>query len=203
MNNTIYTIGYTGFSLSEFLNVLKNYKIQVVIDVRSSPYSERYPNYNRPNLEDTLKKSGIYYRNYADEFGARQDNPIYYTDGYLDFKKFSKSQAFQNGVVKIRNSLDKGYLIAFLCAEKDPIQCHRAILVSREFSDLGYNVHHILTNGKYETQQDIEQRLLAMFFPNGIQQDFFSEPLDLDTAIDIAYRKQNQKIGYQREEDAI
>ena len=203
MNNTIYTIGYTGFSLTDFLHTLKENKIQVVIDVRSSPFSERYPEYNRPNLDRTLQNNGIYYRNYAEEFGARQENPIYFTNGYLDFNKFSKSDSFQNGVKKIRNSLEKNYIITFLCAEKDPIQCHRAILVSKAFSDLGYHVVHILPNGKRETQQDIEDRLLAMYFPNGLQQDFFSEPLDMEFAIETAYKKQNEKIGYQREGEAV
>ena len=203
MNNTIYTIGYTGFSINDFLRILKEYKIQVVIDVRSSPYSERYPDYNRPNFEKKLNNNGIYYRNYVEEFGARQENPLYYTDGYLDFNKFSKTNAFQRGVTKIRNSLDKNYVITFLCAEKNPIQCHRAILVSRAFSDLGYQVYHILPSGKCETQHDIEQQLLAMYFPNGIQQDIFSEPIDMDEAIDVAYRKQNQKIGYQNEGETV
>ena len=128
MNNIIYTIGYTGFSAYEFINVLRDREINVVIDVRSTPYSERYPDYNKENLERVLKSNQIYYRNYIKEFGARQDNRNFYSsEGYLDFEVFSKSEQFLSGVEKIENSVAKGYKIVLLCAEKKPIQCHRTI----------------------------------------------------------------------------
>ena len=70
----VYTIGYSGFpEIDEFIAILQSFKINVLIDVRSSPYSSYYDAYNKENIEATLKKAGIYYRNYAREFGARQE----------------------------------------------------------------------------------------------------------------------------------
>ena len=201
MKETIYTIGYTGFSMDEFVQELKSKGINVVIDVRSSPYSERYADYNRDNLESTLVANKIYYRNYIKEFGARQENRTFYSkDGYLDFEIFAKSEQFLSGVEKIKNSIEKGYKIAFLCAEKEPVQCHRTILVARAFYELGYNVIHLKPNGVSINHRDIEVQLLNMYFPKRYQIDMFSTNVKTDEEYLIdAYRMQNQKIGYKIE----
>ena len=75
--NLIYTIGYTAFPINEFLDVIKHYGIDCVIDVRSSPFSNYYIDYNKDALENALKQNNILYRNYANEFGARQTNPAF------------------------------------------------------------------------------------------------------------------------------
>ena len=200
MNGTIYTIGYTGFSLEEFIQELKKKEINVVIDVRSSPYSERYADYNKNNLESVLTSNKIYYRNYANEFGARQDNASFYSDdGCLDFNIFSKSEQFLSGVEKIKNSVARGYKIVFLCAEKEPIKCHRTILVAKAFHELGYNVIHLKPNNSSINHRDIEIQLLDMYFPNRYQRDMFSDSKSDEEYLIDAYRMQNKKIGYKIE----
>lgn len=198
MKGVIYTIGYTGFTVEEFISTLKKYEINVVIDVRSSPYSERYAEYNRDNIESILSENGIYYRNYVKEFGARQENRSFYAEeGFLDFEKFAKSEQFLSGVEKIINSVAKGYKIVFLCAEKNPIQCHRTILVSRTFHELGYKVLHLLPNEEKISHSKIISQLLVKHCPNMGQVDMFSTNVKSDEEyIAEAYRKQNQKIGY-------
>lgn len=198
MKGVIYTIGYTGFTVEEFISTLKKYEINVVIDVRSSPYSERYADYNRDNIESVLSENEIYYRNYVKEFGARQDNRSFYAEeGFLDFEKFAKSEQFLSGVEKIINSVAKGYKIVFLCAEKNPIQCHRTILVSRAFYELGYKVWHLLPNEEKISHSEIISQLLVKYCPNMGQVDMFSTNVKSDEEyIAEAYRKQNQKIGY-------
>ena len=120
--NTIYTIGYTAFSIDEFINILKKYNITCIIDVRSSPFSQFYQDYNKPVLKERLKKENIEYRNYVDEFGARQNEMTYYhSDGYLDFNKFLKSENFKLGVNKIEKGIKLGYSFCLMCAETDPI----------------------------------------------------------------------------------
>lgn len=203
MNNIIYTIGYTGFSAYEFINVLRDREINVVIDVRSTPYSERYPDYNKENLERVLKSNRIYYRNYIKEFGARQDNRNFYSsEGYLDFEVFSKSEQFLSGVEKIENSVAKGYKIVLLCAEKKPIQCHRTILVARAFHKLGYKVIHLLPDNVTVTHKEIEIQLLNEYFPNRAQIDMFSTDVKTDEEyLNEAYKIQNKKIGYRIEDE--
>lgn len=202
MNNTVYTIGYSGFSINTFITVLKQHGIRLVIDVRSSPYSGFYPDFNMDTLKPVLLKNGIYYRNYAEEFGARQKNESLFTpEGYLDFDLHCKSKPFIQGVNKLINSLSQGYTFALMCAEKDPIRCHRTIMVSRRFFEMGYHIVHILPNGILSTQQDIEQELLDKYFPDRDQATFFTEPQSDKQLIPQAYKLQNAEIGYRMEEE--
>lgn len=201
MVNTVYTIGYSGFSIDDFVATLKEHNISLVVDVRSSPFSEHYPEYNRDILENYLKTYNIYYRNYAVAFGARQkDRNYYHKDGYLDFERFLNSEPFKQGVEKLCNSMKQNYTFALMCAEKDPICCHRAILVARAFYEKGYKVIHLLPNGIAMTQEEINERLLEIHFPNRNQISFIEEAEDDATQLKKAYEKQNEKIGYRLEE---
>lgn len=203
MVDTIYSIGYTGFSITDFVATLKTNKISAVVDVRSQPYSQWYPDYNKENLEIRLRQAGIYYRNYAEEFGVRQENRSYYSNsGYLDFETFAKSPQFLKGFKKLVKSMNQNYRFALMCAEKDPFNCHRAILVSRAFHEAGYKVVHLMPKGMKMTQKDIEKRLLEMYFPNRNQITLFSEILDEDECLIQAYRKRNADIGYSIEEES-
>ena len=84
--------------------------------------------------------------------------------GYLDFEMFARSEVFLSGFEKIKKSMQKGFVIALMCSEKDPIKCHRTILVARAFHNAGYKVIHLLPEGQKITQEEIEERLLNMFF---------------------------------------
>ena len=202
MEKNIYTIGYSGYAVDDFINELKKYHISALIDVRSSPYSTYYTDYNRPALEKRLKQSGMFYRNYAQEFGARQENRLFYnSEGYLDFEKFAKSEQFISGVDKVCGGTDKGYKAALMCAEKNPLECHRCILISRAFSDREYNIVHLLPNGETKTQKDIETELLNEYFPDREQFSLFEAP-DENELLDRAYRLKNAEIGYRQEENA-
>ncbi len=202
MVNTVYSIGYSGFSINDFIDTLHTNKISLVIDVRSTPYSQYFSDYNKDNLEKVLEKSGIYYRNYVLEFGARQEERKYYThDGYLDFELFAKSPPFLSGFDKLVKSMKQDYTFALMCAEKDPFNCHRTILVARAFYNAGYKVIHLLPNKCKVTQEDIEARLLKKYFPDRNQITLFSESLSEEEYINQAYKKRNAEIGYSIEEE--
>lgn len=203
MIDTIYTIGYAGFPIDKFVEELKNNSINAVIDVRSSAFSQYYSDYNKNNLELRLKKEGIYYRNYAKEFGARQNDEEYYADeGYLDFSKFSKSEQYLEGIKKLCTSMGKGYTFALMCAEKNPIDCHRTVLVARTFFEKGYKVVHLCPEGKTILQEEINLQLLDCFFPLRAQINFFENQVSEEEMLDQAYRMQNKKIGYKMENDS-
>jgi len=199
----IYTIGYSCFKVDEFIKVLKEYKITSLIDVRSNPHSKFYEDYNQSNLEKALKMNGIIYRNYKNEFGARQGDTKYYREGYLDFKKYAKSRSFLEGVQKIKSGMDLNYVFAFMCAEKDPSTCHRNIMVAREFHELGYNVKNIIAGGAYESQESIEQRLLEHYFSDRNQLSLFSNNLSLEEMVNKSYQFRNSEIGYRTDDDKV
>lgn len=202
MTKTLYTIGYSGFLVEEFIDALKKNNINAVIDVRSSPYSQFFSDYNKEPLEKTLKKEGIFYRNYSKEFGARQEDRSYYNaEGYLDFEVFAKSKQFSEGVNRLCASMEKGFVFALMCAEKKPIDCHRTILVARAFYRKGYKIVHICANGRTETQEDIHCQLLERYYPDRNQFNFFREDEDDEVLLLKAYKKRNKEIGYKLEDD--
>lgn len=197
MINYLYSIGYSCFSIEDFLNVLQANQISLLVDVRSQPYSQHFPDYNKENLERALKRIGIHYRNYAEGFGARQEDLRYYThEGYLDFELFSQSPEFLAAFNRLVDTMAQGYRFALMCAEKDPVHCHRAILVARAFHNAGYQVIHLLPNGEKMTQADIEERLLNQFFPDREQFSLFSGDFCEGDYIRMAYKRQNAEIGY-------
>ena len=205
MEDVIYTIGYSGFSIGEFVETLKKYNVSAIIDVRSSPYSGYYSDYNAELLASVLKKNGIGYRSYALEFGAHQTDPALFTPkGYLDFNLYKKTNQFLDGTRKIEDGIVKGFTPALMCAEKKPMNCHRAILVAKWFSDNGYNVVHILPDGVTETQEDIDDQLKDLYFPNRMQLTIDTMDKTEEAWTKEAYEKANEKIGYREaaEKDA-
>lgn len=194
----IYTIGHTNHSIEQFVALLRNYKINCVIDVRSTPFSKYTPQFNENNLKAELNRRGIYYINMGNEFGARRKNKELYTvDGYLDFEKTRKDVEFLNGIERIKQGCNKGFTITLMCTEKDPFDCHRTIMVSKGLKDKGFKVNHILPNMVIETQESIEERLLNKYYPNRLQLSFdITTNLTDDEMIEEAYRKRNKEIGY-------
>ena len=199
MKGNIYTIGYTPFPIEEFVRVLKEHGIDCVIDVRSIPHSSYYTAFDAAPLQASLKENGILYRNYAREFGARQEDVSLYPNGYLDFERFAATPAFRDGVEKIDAGTERGYRFALMCAEKDPFNCHRCILVGRKLREHGYNVIH-LEKEREETQEDIERRLLEHYFPNRNQLSLFETRTE-EEFLAAAYQKRNEEIGYHIEEE--
>ncbi|MCR5138049.1 MAG: DUF488 domain-containing protein [Oscillospiraceae bacterium] len=199
MAKQLFTIGYAGFpNVNDFILALKENGIQILIDVRSTPYSAYFEAYNKDNLSKLLKENGIYYANYARQFGARQENRSFYKNGRLDFEVFSKSDQFLEGIKSVEKS---NAIIAFMCAEKKPSECHRTILVARAFCDKGHKITHIMANGESVTQHDVEQEILQKYFPNREQGSLFDDSnLTEEEYIAEAYRLRNDEIGFRLED---
>ena len=202
--NVLYTIGYTAFKLNDFINKLKIYNISCLVDVRSVAYSQHYPDYNKENLIKVLKIHGIVYRNYVAEFGARQTQQCYFNSaGYLDFEKFTQSDIFNEGYNKILLGIKKGYTFALMCAEADPIDCHRNIMVAKEFFKRGFDIKNIIKDGTIQTQEDIERRLLEIFFSTRNQLSLFNSEKTENELISEAYKMKNEEIGYRLEKGTV
>lgn len=191
----IYSIGYSGYSPAGLVQKLHDLSLTVLVDVRSAPFSGHFPQYNKDQLEALLKNENILYRNYAAEFGARQIQPEFCTDGQVDFVKFAASPVFQSGLQKVLAGMDLGYSFVLMCAEKDPITCHRSILVARAFHELGQEVIHLTPEGE-ETHAHLEQRLLDLYFPERAQLSLLDTQMNDKARLDQAYWLQNREIGY-------
>ena len=202
MEKKIYTIGYTCLPIDSFVKELKRYGITCLIDVRSTPKSTYFKDFNKENLDLRLKQEGILYRNYAFEFGARQDDTNFYPKGYLDFEIFSKTANFMQGVSKLNAGIELKQVFALMCAEKDPYNCHRCIMVSRFLQDYNFDIYHIVGEKQLVSQKEIESRLVEEYFPNRNQVSMFSENnLSDEECLVCAYRKRNEEIGFKIEEE--
>ena len=213
MNGTIYTIGYSGFSIEDFVKKIKNNNINCVIDVRSSPFSKYFPQYNKEFVKKYLNNNNILYMNFL-EFGARQTDPKFFNPkGYLDFEKYTQSLSFLHGTERVVNGIAKGYNIALMCAEKEPSHCHRTIMISRWFSKNDFNIIHFMPNNiRNKKQKDLDVELLMHFFKKDYskkdnslmrQRSLFEIDSGVDTQeekIDEAYRLQNAIIGFKQED---
>ncbi|MDR1832599.1 MAG: DUF488 domain-containing protein [Fusobacteriaceae bacterium] len=197
-DKTVFSIGHSQHEPEYFLQLLKQHEINYVIDVRSHPYSEFAQNYNRENLKRFLEENGVHYYFMGDYFGARRpEKKLYTSEGYLDFDKVRQDEKFSQGKNNVIKGIENGNRIAFMCVEKDPLDCHRAILVTKSFHDAGINVRHILSDGSVQTQEELENRLLGKYFPKRQQKSLFDENnLSEEQYLINAYKRQNKEIGY-------
>lgn len=167
MEKRIYTFGYTGHGddLAGLVKDLKERQVSVLVDVRSNPYSSAFSQYNKEPFAQFLREHGIVYRNYADEFGAKQMDKGVYSDlagdGLrIDYEKFTSSKKFKEGVEKLNRIYGSGRKVALMCSEKDPINCHRAIMIGNALQhDGGFDVIHIVRGKSDETQEELELRM--------------------------------------------
>lgn len=145
----LYTIGHTNHSHEEFLKLLQLHHITYLLDVRSTPFSQFASQFNKGVISSFLSKHGINYAHMGKYFGARPtDETLYNSQGYLDFEKARESKDFKKGLENVIFGLHQGHNVALMCTEKDPFDCHRAIMVARGFELSGVEVKHILPDGK-------------------------------------------------------
>jgi uncharacterized protein (DUF488 family) len=194
MRKTIFTIGHSTHTLEYFLSLLTKHGIQAVGDVRSVPYSRRNPQFNREPLMQRLRAADIAYVFLGKELGARSDNPGCYIDGKVQYNYLAKEPAFLEGLGRIRKGID-GHRVALMCAERDPLTCHRTILVCRELRSPDLEIDHILADGAVETNGAAEIRLMSLL---NLRPDMFHSERD---CIEQAYEKQGSRIAYTRRRD--
>ena len=191
MEREVFTIGHSTHPQELFLDLLKQHAITALCDVRSKPYSRMSPQFNREDLEKALPAMGIEYRFLGKELGARTEDPACYESGKVQYERLAQTELFQNGLKRIVRGVENGFRIAVMCAEKEPLECHRAILVARHLAALGLEVRHIHFNGHLENHQAALDRLALML--NVPEEHMFYSREEL---LSEAYRKQELRIGY-------
>ena len=193
----IYTVGHSTHQLDYFLELLKEYGVTCLIDVRSVAASSYNPQYNKEPLTSFLKRNGIQYLHFAEEFGARHHDPdLLDEEGKVDFAKVRKSWAFKNGVERIWQGLDKGFTISLMCSESEPFDCHRFSMVSIALDKDGFDVKHIMKDKTLKTNADLENQLLKKYDKKLPKPDMFNPNVTLDDQLKEAYRLKNKEIAF-------
>jgi len=206
----LYTVGHSNQTLSQLVGLLQLHGINAVADVRSVPYSRRLPQFNRPELEAEFPKHGIRYVFLGEELGARREEESAYDGLQAAYERVAQLPAFQQGLSRVLKGLGRGLTLALLCAERDPLTCHRSILVSRHLQARGVDVQHILGDGSLESHQQLEQRMrralqrLGVLEVSGgdVQLDLLGREVPQgrlitpEDELEEAYRQQGRRIAY-------
>ena len=187
----LFTIGHSNLSIEAFVLLLQKHEITAVADVRSHPFSRYLPHFNKSEIAAYLSRAGIKYVFLGKELGARpEDLSCYDTDGKALYDRIAATPLFSEGIQRLLKGA-ANYKISLMCAEKDPITCHRTILVCHKLKDLSLQINHILSDGTLEAHQDLEARLLSKFNQSPknnqpIQLNLFkSEPQVKDEIVDL------------------
>lgn len=189
----IFTIGHSTRQIKDFLDILSVYKIELLADIRSIPYSNYASSYNQPHLRKVLQEYKIEYLFLGDLLGGRlKDLHCYTKEGYWDYEGFVNSKEFKDGVNKLLSIIEKKSCV-LMCTEFDPMECHRSLIIGRYLADkCNVFVDHIISKDKTISQRDLEDKLKNTHFPDtGIQYSFFSES---EVSIEKAYEKQIREI---------
>lgn len=201
-NSSLYTIGHSSLELSVFLNVLLTYEIKILCDVRSRPGSFRFPQFNREPLEACLASAGIQYEFLGESLGGRPSDPrAYHSDGIVNYEERRNARDFCVGIDRALE-LSRASNIALMCAEEDPLQCHRFLMVCPALLDRGIAPSHIRRDGELESQRGAEDRLLKLHdlaaFDSGSL--FISER---EVALQDALRRQAHEFAFRASPEAI
>ena len=201
-SHTVFTIGHSNHDLGDFLAVLVHHGAQTLCDVRSRPGSFRFPQFNREPLEAATGLARLEYQFLGESLGGRPDDPrVYRSDGLVDYFARRKSSDFSAGVDRLLE-FSRTANIALMCAEEDPLQCHRFLMICPALIERGVVPVHIRRGGTLESQQDAEDRLLDLHggdaFTSGAL--FVSER---GFALEDALRRQAEEFAFRTSPEAI
>ncbi|MBY0229738.1 MAG: DUF488 domain-containing protein [Gemmataceae bacterium] len=191
----LFTVGHSNHELAHFLALLRRHGIEAVVDVRSVPVSGRNPHFNRDMLQPALRGAGVMYGFLGEELGARRTEREAYDEGKALYERIVDLPKFRTGIDRVLDGITK-CRVALMCAEKDPLDCHRAILVCRELAKSVPGILHILADGKLETHAEAEERLMVLHGEG--EADLF-RPREERAA--LAYARRGERICYAESED--
>lgn len=190
-SNILYTIGHSNHTIENFIALLKRYGVTCIADVRSAPYSRYCPQFNKDTLAASLQAAGITYMFLGKELGARPDDSSCYEGGFVNFQQIAKREEFKRGLERLFVDIPK-YRIALMCAEKDPLQCHRTILIARYLRE-DFCIKHILADGNIEGHIEAERRLVRIL---KVEPTLFESTKKETETIEQAYDQQAKRISY-------
>jgi uncharacterized protein (DUF488 family) len=193
----VHTIGHSTHQLDYFLELLQDYSIDCLLDVRSMPASAYNPQFNKEVLYHFLKSKGIEYLHFGKEFGARHTAPgVLDEEGKVDFELIRKTPEFISGVQQVIQKVKEGRTLTLMCSESDPMECHRFSMISVAIEAAGIEVWHILKDKSWQSNADLEQQLLKKFSKKIPHPDLFQPDISVADQLKAAYRLHNKEVAY-------
>jgi uncharacterized protein (DUF488 family) len=188
----LFSIGHSNIAAAHFLAMLQDAGVSVIADVRTVPYSRFFPWFSQKTLAASLAAASIGYVAMGDTLGGRPRDVSLYRDGVADYEAMAAQREYRAGLGRLLDAAARS-CVCLMCAEREPLDCHRCLLVARGLAERGLAVGHILHNGSIEPHAATEQRLLAL---DGGSCDLFASGQRERLA--AAYRRQVRAVAFRR-----
>jgi uncharacterized protein (DUF488 family) len=186
----LFTIGHSNFAAERFVALLRDVGVKAVADVRSIPASRFCPWFSAKNLAPLLAGARIGYSFFGDELGGRPRDRLLYCDGVADYEAMARRPSFQADLGRVL-AIAAEQRPCLMCSERDPLDCHRCLLVARALAGRGVTIGHIRHDGGIESHAAVERRLLELA---GEDSDLFATGQDERLA--AAYRRRARTVAY-------
>jgi uncharacterized protein (DUF488 family) len=154
------TIGHSNLPAERFMALVQDAGVTAIADVRSVPFSRRFPWFSGPKLAAQLQGAEIAYLPFGDALGGRPRDPALYCDGVADYEKMAAATQFRASLDRLGEAIGR-FRLCVMCAEREPLDCHRCLLVGRALAERGLGLGHILVDGTIEPHAATEERLLG------------------------------------------
>jgi len=153
----VFTIGHSNISQEAFIVLLTLHRIEVIVDVRSAPYSKYVPHFNGDAMKQAGVRAGIKYLYLGGELGGRpREREFYDAEGHVRYDFIAESPEFREGIERLLRGI-REHRVALMCNEEDPHECHRRLLLGRVLTERGVAVHHIRGDGRVQTEAELAE----------------------------------------------
>lgn len=154
MTRAIATVGHSNHDEDKFVTLLEGVEIDMLVDVRSQPYSRYSPHFNASALKSLLDRHGIRYVHVPGLGGRPEDPRMYDSAGHVLYDKVARSEVFEGAIEWLEGAAETSK-VAIMCGEENPTECHRRLLVGRVLQERGWEVRHLRGNGKLMTEREL------------------------------------------------
>lgn len=152
------TVGHSNLALDALLDLVAGAGVRTLVDTRSHPYSRWVPHFSRESLGEAAAGQPFEYRFMGDSLGGKPDRrDLYRPDGAADYEAIARQPFYLDGIERLLALLREGPA-CLLCAEEDPVQCHRWRLVAGTLRERGVTVRHLRRDGTIESEAQVRAR---------------------------------------------
>jgi uncharacterized protein (DUF488 family) len=184
----LFTIGHSNIAAERFIAMLRSAGADAIADVRSMPVSRFCPWFSEKKLAPLLADAGMNYQFFGDALGGRPRDPSLYRDGIADYEAMAQQAGFRSGLDRLCAEAGR-HRLCVMCSEREPLDCHRCLLVARALAMQNVTIGHILHDGRVESHAATEQRLIGL-----AGSDLFATGQDERLA--AAYRQRARAVAY-------
>jgi uncharacterized protein (DUF488 family) len=178
LGRSLFSVGHSNQPIEQLVGLLRENRIDVLVDIRSSPHSRFAPQFNEPALRASLRHAGLTYMPMGGELGGRPRGPEFYDSaGHVRYDALATAPFFQLGIDRLLQ-VARTRRTVILCSEEDPMDCHRRLLVSRVLGTCGVEVSHIRADGRLQAETEI-RREEAVVHPERVQLGLFERTEDV------------------------